>query len=118
MVHTYLHRVGDTCAELVHNILSLDMRSGRVRMNIRWMWYGRAYRCTARGMMGSGFPDQVNDWPKDAADAPRGWVSVSCCIPVWSCNRFILALVLTLVVFAHPVPDFRAPVCVKRARYS
>src|SRR6266566_7598906 len=38
-------------------------------------------------------------------------------IPVWSLNRFILTLVLTLVVIPHLLPDLCAPVRVKRARY-
>ena len=45
-------------------------------------------------------------------------VALSCCIPVWSRKRFILALILTFMVFTHPPPDFRAPVGVERAGYN
>ena len=71
-----------------------------------------------RVMTRSGFPNQVNDWLNDAADAPRGRRLVSRCIAAWSHDRFVTALVLAVVVFIHPLPDFQAPVHVKRAGYS
>ncbi|KAI0270226.1 hypothetical protein BGY98DRAFT_1011108, partial [Russula aff. rugulosa BPL654] len=69
-VLAYLYRAGDTCAELIHNILALDMRSGRVRMVNWWMWYRGVCRCRGREMTGGTLPKQVTDWPK-AAYAPR-----------------------------------------------
>jgi hypothetical protein len=54
---------------------------------------------------------------EDAADSPRIW-KLGELLYISMCGRFTLAFSLTLVVFAHPHPDFHAPICVKRVRFS